>query len=85
MLGILNYLYTPVKNMSNSISISSLLYLAKLGDGLDESPTDMVGDKTNKLDKSRDILKHSWPFVETNTHILIRGRTRLARYLTRNQ
>ena len=45
--------------------------LAKLDDGLDESPTVMVGDKTitttNKLGKNRGILKPSWAFVKTNT------------------
>ena len=40
--------------------------LAKLGDGLDESPTVMVGDKTKKqFGKNRDILKPRWAFVET--------------------
>ena len=39
--------------------------LAKLGDGLDESPTVMVGDNITKLGKNRVILKPSWAFVET--------------------
>ena len=40
--------------------------LAKLDDGLDESPTVMVGEDNNKLGKNRGILKPSWAFVETN-------------------
>ena len=42
--------------------------LAKLGDGLDESRTVMVGEKQNKrkLGKNRGKLKPSWAFVETN-------------------
>ena len=40
--------------------------LAKLDDGLDESPTVMVGEDINKLGKNRGILKPSWAFVETN-------------------
>lgn len=41
---------------------------AKLGDGLDESPTVMVGDRKQKKNrgKNRGILKPSWAFVETN-------------------
>ena len=42
-------------------------YLAKLGDGPDESPTVMVGkQQTKQLSKNRRILKPSWAFVETN-------------------
>jgi hypothetical protein len=43
--------------------------IAKLGDGLDESPTVMVGDnnKTRQLGKNRGILKPSWAFVETKS------------------
>ena len=40
--------------------------LAKLDDGLDESPTVMVGEEYNKLGKMRGIPKPSWAFVETN-------------------
>ena len=45
--------------------------LAKLDDGLAESPTVMVVDKTKKTQKrqpceNRGILKPSWAFVETN-------------------
>ena len=41
--------------------------LAKLDDGLDESPTVMVGEDNNKqLGKNRGILKPSWAFVENN-------------------
>ena len=42
--------------------------LAKLGDGLDESPTVMVGETTTttrQLGKNRGILKPSWAFVKT--------------------
>ena len=43
--------------------------LAKLGYGLDESPTVKVGEKQqqnkNQLGKNRGILKPSWAFVET--------------------
>ena len=54
--------------------LSSLLLLlkinlAKLGDGLNESPTVMVGDKKQKttvFGKNRGILKPSWTFVKTN-------------------
>ena len=42
--------------------------LVKLGDGLDESPIVMVGEKQmNKLGKNRGILKPSWAFVETKS------------------
>ena len=46
--------------------------LAKLDDGLDESPTVMVGNTTKqKLGKNRSILiKHSWAFVEITKAIL---------------
>ena len=52
------------------ISKPSITYstLAKLYDGLDESPTVMVRDKkqqTKKLGKNRGIRKPSWAFVET--------------------
>ena len=42
--------------------------LAKLGDGLDESPTVMVGEAATirQLGKNRGILNPSWAFVETN-------------------
>ena len=39
--------------------------LAKLGDGLDESPTVMVVDRKQQLRKNRGILKPSWAFVKT--------------------
>ena len=39
--------------------------LAKLDDGLDESPTVTVGED-NKIGKTRGILKPSWAFVKTN-------------------
>ena len=38
--------------------------LAKLGSGLEESPTVMVGDNKN-LGKNRGILIPSWAFVVT--------------------
>ena len=40
--------------------------LAKLGDGLNESPTIRVGNEkqTKKCGKKRDILKPSWDFIE---------------------
>jgi hypothetical protein len=44
--------------------------LAKLDDGLAESPTVMVVETKNnnkKLGKNRGILKPSWAFVETNS------------------
>jgi hypothetical protein len=45
--------------------------LAKLDDGLAESPTVMVVDKTKKqktiFGKNRGILQPSWAFVENNT------------------
>jgi hypothetical protein len=44
--------------------------LAKLDDGLDESPTVMVIEtksKKSKLGKNRGILKPSWTFVKTNS------------------
>ena len=37
--------------------------LAKLGDGLDERPAVMVGDR--KQTENRGILKPSWAFIET--------------------
>ena len=40
--------------------------VAKLGDGLNENPTVMVGDNKTKQQnsvKSRGILKPSWAFV----------------------
>ena len=40
--------------------------LAKLDDGLNESPTVMVGEDNKQLGKNRGILKQSWAFVETN-------------------
>ena len=40
--------------------------LAKLDDGLDESPTVMFGEDNNKLGKNRGILKPSWASVKTN-------------------
>ena len=40
--------------------------LSKLGDGIDESPFVMVGDKQKKLGENRGILKPSWAFVKTN-------------------
>ena len=46
--------------------------LAKLGDGLDESPTVMVGDKTRQQNKTTwRILKPSWAFIETKNRYLI--------------
>jgi hypothetical protein len=47
-----------------------IINLAKLDDGLAESPTVMVVDKKNKRKKTifvknRGILKPSWAFVET--------------------
>ena len=53
------------------IRIKIVLNLAKLGDGLEESRTDMVGDnKTNKtkICKNTGKLKPSWAFVETNNY-----------------
>jgi hypothetical protein len=52
--------------------------LAKLDDGLAESPTVIVVDKRQKrqkrqktiFGKNRGILKPSWAFVETNMLIL---------------
>ena len=48
--------------------------LAKLDDGLDKSPTVMVGEdnsnKTRQFDKNRGKLKPSWAFVDTNTTYL---------------
>ena len=47
----------------------NIINLAKLDDGLAESPTVMVGDKQTKtttFGKNRGILKPSWAFVETN-------------------
>jgi hypothetical protein len=42
--------------------------LAKLDNGLTNSPTVLVGEKEeDKLGKNRGILKPSWAFVETNT------------------
>ena len=41
--------------------------LAKLGDGLHESPTVMVGEATRQLHRNRGILKLSWTVIETNT------------------
>ena len=45
--------------------------LAKLDDGLAESPTVMVVDKTKnrKPCENRGILKPSWAFVETNIYL----------------
>ena len=46
--------------------------LAKLDDGLNKSPTVMVGEaknNNNKMGKNRGILKPSWAFVETNKPI----------------
>ena len=42
----------------------------KLGDGLDESPTVMVGEAatTRQLGKNRGILKPGWAFVETKSY-----------------
>ena len=39
--------------------------LAKLGDGIDESPTVMVGDNNNNT-----ATKLDWAFVETNRDFL---------------
>ena len=44
--------------------LKNIHYLAKLGDGLDESPTVMVGEKR----ENRVILKPSWAFVETKRY-----------------
>ena len=48
-------------------------YLAKLDDGLAESPTVMVVEtkqkQNKKLGKNRGILKPSWAFVETNIYL----------------
>jgi hypothetical protein len=41
--------------------------LAKLDDGLDESPTDKI--KNKKTGKNRCILRPSWAFVETNIYM----------------
>jgi hypothetical protein len=52
--------------------------LAKLHDGIDKSPTVMVGDRKQKqkLGKNRGILKPSWAFIETNRkrNIYVRSR-----------
>ena len=50
----------------------TIINLAKLDDGLDESPAVMFGEDNNKqLGKNRGILKPSWAFVETNNVGLI--------------
>ena len=47
------------------------VFVFKLGDGLNESPTVVVGgqQKQKQLSKNRGILKPSWAFVETNIQI----------------
>ena len=50
--------------------------LAKIDDGLAESPTVMVGEtnnktKTTKIGENRCILKPSWAFIETNSLFLV--------------
>jgi hypothetical protein len=48
--------------------------LAKLDDGLDESPTVMVGEDNKQktiFGKNRGILKHSWAFVKTKNKTII--------------
>ena len=52
---------------SGVVNFEKLQNLAKLGDGLDESPTVMVGEtnktkQKRKLGKNRGILKPSWAF-----------------------
>ena len=50
--------------------------LAKLDDGLDKSPTVMVGEdnsnKTRQFDKNRGKLKPSWAFVETKAFLILK-------------
>ena len=41
----------------------------KIGDGLDESPTVMVGEKQQQLCKNRGILKPSQAFVKPKSYL----------------
>ena len=51
-------------------NINNTIHLAKLADGLDESPTVMVVETNNrKLGKNRGILKPSW-YLKSTMQIL---------------